>query len=161
MSGKMFKKGLHDLKKHENLLNNKQSLSIAHAPMYKTIMAIGPTGFGKSLVCNRLIGVKDSVDDIVDNTLDEKKSYDQLVSSGADVCTQKLTKTHFWQHCIVIITGCDYYNANKEVRIKKRLSRVKDNIRNNLWHIANCDKNVINLSVYQCLHLEKTILFIL
>lgn len=47
---------LSHLSKQEKFLNECQLLFQKHNPTFKTIMTIGPTGYGKSLICNRLIG---------------------------------------------------------------------------------------------------------
>lgn len=75
---KEFESSWKKLREKENILNKTKGLRIKHDPQYKTIMAIGITGYGKSVVCNRLIGIKGSLYDIEDKTEEENDTYNKF-----------------------------------------------------------------------------------
>ena len=87
-----FELSWNKLNKQEDILNKAKSLSIKHDPKYKTIMAIGITGFGKSVICNRLIGIEGDIADMAENTEEEKEKYNKL----GDKAKLTFKKTHFW-----------------------------------------------------------------
>eukprot|EP01084_Bolivina_argentea_P046812 86221_1 len=91
-----------ELEKQEQMLNShvfqlERFCDLEHKS--RVVMMIGPTGFGKSLVSNRLLGIDDSVYDISE-AKENAYEFDVAQIGDTDSITDKLTKKSKIVHII-------------------------------------------------------------
>lgn len=95
----------HELKEQEEKLNSysfalERILNCSNKS--KVVVVIGPTGFGKSLVCNRLLGNKQDIDDIEDS-----KTCDFKVSQTGDTESHTTELSKKEKHIIINENGIE------------------------------------------------------
>ena len=90
-----------EIDEQESKLNNNEFKVPRHNKNIKIILNIGPTGFGKSLVCNRLIGNDDSINDIIE----ESAVFKVAEEGDPDSETKEFEMTQKSDICIVDAPG--------------------------------------------------------